>query len=470
MSFTTVFFIFVFLPISIGLFFAIRYFSEKLSKIYVILLSMFFYSWALFDNVFMLLGIILITYILGILVHGVYHRDRYVKKNKGKFFFLVLAIPVLIFGFYKYFSFMVLISNRFLGTGLFVSTIVAPLGISYIVLSMISYIVDIRRGDAEPTGILDTALFISFFPKIVSGPITKYKDFCNSKIESVLSVANLTSGISRFIIGLGKKLILADFLSEVVNTIPIWNIDIPTIFLSIFLYGLQIYLDFEAYTDIAIGLAMIFGYSLPENFNYPYLSSSISEFWKRWHITLGSFLKDYLYIPLGGSRVGKFRHLINLVFSFVVLGLFSGAGFRYLIWAIIHGFFVIFEKLVENIRVCKKIPVLIKRFFAMSIVFISWQLWRLSFDGFISLLSGVFEDYESMPFTWNFYVDLKLIVITAIATLYSFGISKKIRISIEKKLSDNLYENLKYIALVLLFLISVFLIIVKTYSPVVFQY
>lgn len=261
-----------------------------------------------------------------------------VKKSSLRIVGIIIAIVAL--AFFKYTNFFAESFAKIVGVDYTVLNIILPLGISFYTFSAISYIVDVGRGKIEQRSLLDVALYLAFFPKITSGPIQRSGDFF-SQIEKKRSVgwSTFAPGIQIFVFGLFKKIVLADRLSVFVNQVY----DTPlafgsiTVFLAAVAYSFQIYFDFSGYSDMAIGIARILGINLPRNFNLPYLAHNVTELWKRWHITLSSWLQDYLYISLGGNRKGKVRTYINLILTMVIGGIWHGANWTYIIWGLLHG-------------------------------------------------------------------------------------------------------------------------------------
>ncbi len=308
MPFTSAGFLFFFLPITIVLYYLFNLTGKnQLNNLLLILFSLSFYMVSGLRTTVYLILFIIIIYFSGKILGYIN-----TKRTKKSFFILSLLFVVLTLSYYKYITFILELFQG--GKGTF--SLVVPLGLSFIMFEAISYIVDIYKGDTERGGLIDVFLFFTFFPKIASGPIVLWKDFSGQIYNRKVSVDLFFSGMNRVMIGFAKKSIIADSLGTVVQSInenTQLGIDSPTAFLGALCYFLQIYYDFSGYSDIAIGISRIFGFDLKENFNYPYTSTSIGEFWRRWHISLGSWFREYIYIPLGGNR----RHVyINLFIVF----------------------------------------------------------------------------------------------------------------------------------------------------------
>ncbi len=258
------------------------------------------------------------------------------------------------------------------------ASVVAPIGISFITFSAISYLADIRRGDADCKSLIDCALYLCFFPKVISGPIVLWKDFSPQCGAKKLTLDKAFEGVERIMTGFAKKLIIADTFGACIAKTAAAAIDVPTAWGVNLLFMFQLYFDFSGYSDIAVGLGKLLGYEMKENFNFPYLSTSITDFWRRWHISLGTWFKEYIYIPLGGSRKGKARTVINLAAVFLLTGLWHGASWTFVLWGLINGLFRILEKLAENSGLYKAIPSVVKWLVTTVIVYFCWIVFRFT--------------------------------------------------------------------------------------------
>ena len=331
--------------------------KTALKNILLLLASLVFYAWG--DPVYIVLLLVSIAanYGIGLLLGC--QRDESVAAKT------VLAAGILvnlgILGYYKYFDFFLRIVNRLTGSGHEMRNIPLPIGISFFTFGAISYLMDLYRGHYEAEkNPLNMALYLSFFPKISVGPIARYRDFGPQLVNRQETVEKTAEGIRRFAYGLGKKVLVANIVGASVDKIyaqDITNVTGVMVWCAAILYAIQIYYDFSGFTDMAIGLGKMFGFDICENFNYPYLSGSIQEFWRRWHISLSSWFRDYLYIPLGGNRKGKIRTYLNLAIVFFATGLWHGATTAFIAWGALHGFFIIverigFKKILDKIGFC----------------------------------------------------------------------------------------------------------------------
>lgn len=372
----------------------------KVKNVLLLLASLIFYAWGEPVYIVLLLLSIALNYGFGLAL-GKLAGERKVRPGTGAK--LVLAAGVLcnlaLLGYYKYFDFFLRILNRLSGRQLFeMQNIPLPIGISFFTFGAIAYLADLYRGyyQAE-TNIVNMALYMSFFPKISVGPIARYKDMGEQLANRTESLEKTAEGIRRFAYGLGKKVLVANVLGSCVDKIygqDINNVTGAMVWCAAFLYTLQIYYDFSGFSDMAVGLSKMFGFEICENFNYPYLSASVQEFWRRWHISLSSWFRDYLYIPLGGNRKGKVRTYVNLAVIFLATGLWHGATTAFIVWGMLHGFFMILEriglkKLLEKTKVFKYI-------YTEFIVVIGWVIFR------VANLKPALAYIERMLMPWRF--------------------------------------------------------------------
>ena len=317
----------------------------KCKNVLLLLASLLFYAWGEPVYILLLLASIALNYGFGLLIE--WQRER-VRAAQALLAAGIVANLALL-GYYKYFDFFLRILNRLSGRELFeMQDIPLPVGISFFTFGAISYLADLHRGkySAERNAV-NMALYMAFFPKISVGPIARYADFGGQLKSRRESAARTAAGIRRFSYGLGKKVLIANVLGGFVDQVyaqDIGNVTGVMAWCAALLYTLQIYYDFSGFSDMAVGLGKMFGFDICENFDYPYLSGSIQEFWRRWHISLGSWFRDYLYIPLGGNRRGKVRTYANLVVVWFATGLWHGATTAFIVWGMLHGFFIILER------------------------------------------------------------------------------------------------------------------------------
>ncbi len=463
MLFSSVTFLFAFLPI---LFILYLLCPAKGRNILLLLASIFFYAWGEPRYVFIMLATIIINY-FGALAINKWHAQRTL--------ILVLSIILdLSFLFYfKYFNFLIENINLLFKSHIDPLSIVMPIGISFYTFQAMSYLIDVYRGDIKvQKNILKLALYVTLFPQLVAGPIVKYRDIAAELEKRELSLERIAYGFRRFTIGLAKKVLLANTLGEVADKIfnqPVLNFDTPTAWLGAVCYSLQLFYDFSGYSDMAIGLGAIFGFTFKENFNYPYISKSITEFWRRWHISLSSWFKEYLYIPLGGSRVSKWRNALNIIIVFFVTGLWHGAAWNFIIWGLWHGIFNLMEKLTGIVKKEHNLPFTIFQHLYTILAFvIGWVMFRAdtSYYGlqYIARMFGLYE--KSIPkFQFSYYIDRVEIAVFALAILFCFPILKNFLLNAYKRVSTQIICDILLLGLLV---VSISFVAASTYNPFIY--
>ena len=365
MVFSTPIFLFLFLPAVLVLNYIIpkKYIAAK--NVVLLIASLFFYAWGEPKNVLLMLLSIAVNYVCGLLL-GRFDSDE--KKRKVVLWASVVFNLGLLF-FFKYFSFV---------TGGLFPVIKLPIGISFFTFQIMSYTIDVYRRSVEPQkNLVKLALHISLFPQLIAGPIVRYIDVEKQLTYRECTAEKTARGMIRFSMGLAKKVIVSNTVAAIcdgifgsTNTVPAF-----TAWVGVICYALQIYFDFSGYSDMAIGMGHMLGFDFLENFNYPYVSCSVQEFWRRWHISLSSWFRDYLYIPLGGNRRGKVRTYINLIIVFACTGLWHGASFSFIVWGLWHGLFLVIERLGFK-KALDKLPKFIGWIYTMLVVLVGWVFFR----------------------------------------------------------------------------------------------
>lgn len=495
MLFTTQTFLFFFLPACL-LFYYLAYVLEKrgrlaafftrcrVTDLVLIAFGAGFYAWACVDDAVRFFVYIVCVYIGGLILARL-GKDGYallltkdteegIRKEKKVgisllALFLMLALALFVLIRYKYSEPFSKLFHFFLGSAGGGSGLAAPLGISFITFSTVSYLVDIYKGKAKAGNLLDCALYLSFFPKVISGPIVLWRDFDGQSREKVVTLGGVSDGVSRLMLGFAKKLILADTFGALIATATASSIDTPTVLFVSLLYMLQIYFDFSGYSDIAIGISSMLGFCMKENFDFPYLSCSVTEFWRRWHISLGTWFREYVYIPLGGNRKGKWRTVLNILIVFFLTGLWHGVGYAFLLWGLIHGVCNAAEKLLADNTFYQKTPRAVKWILTMLVLFFSWQLFRLGSitetKNWVLLMLGVHK-MENIPYTWRYYMDTRMIVLTVVALLGAAipGFSR-VRAAREKIVATPVGYAVTRLLLAALFAVSILFMVNSTYHP-----
>lgn len=375
MIFSTYTFLFIFLPIVLLVYFGLsKIASRKAQHIFLVLASLIFYGYSNPWYILLILCSIIINYSAGLAV------ENTEKKNPRKIFFILgILFNVALLGYYKYYDFFVDNLNEVFGTSYTLKYIILPIGISFFTFQQIATLISLWKKEIKLPSFLDFSLFISFFPQLVAGPIVFAQDvmsqYQNDK-NRFFNIDNFSKGIFIFIIGLFKKIVIADSLNHVVSQgfYQPEYITFGQAWISSLAYTLQIFFDFSGYSDMAIGLAKMFNINLPVNFYSPYKSKSITEFWKRWHITLGRSLAVLIYFPLGGNRKGLARTCFNLFIVFLVSGIWHGAAWTFILWGVLHGIVRIFEKLFD--KQLGKVPSFFRIFFTFMFVNAAWVLFR----------------------------------------------------------------------------------------------
>ncbi|OFX10740.1 MAG: hypothetical protein A3G22_06505 [Alphaproteobacteria bacterium RIFCSPLOWO2_12_FULL_40_11] len=370
MVFSSNIFLFAFLPFVLFSYFLLPHKNYKNALLLVA--SLIFYAWGEWQYVLLLLVSIVGNYFFGLWIG----KSKYEAQSTKHEIFIALTFNLLLLGYFKYANFLIENLNAVFALHIENKKIHLPIGISFFTFHAISYLVDIYRQKCLPQkNLFQLALYISFFPQLVAGPIVRYnfiEKYLGKRRHNFFFIAY---GIRRFVVGIGKKVIIANPLGELADAIfdsPLSEINSALAWVGIICYTLQIYFDFSGYSDMAVGLARIFGFRFPENFNYPYISRSIKEFWRRWHMSLSAWFRDYVYIPLGGNRVSVLRQYFNLVLVFFLCGLWHGASWNFIIWGMFHGFFLVAERVLPKVSM----PKILQNFYAIFIIMIGWVFFR----------------------------------------------------------------------------------------------
>jgi D-alanyl-lipoteichoic acid acyltransferase DltB (MBOAT superfamily) len=406
MLFNSPYFIFVFLPIVVSVFYLIgNRGHHRIAISWLVLASLYFYSYWNPAYVVLILSSILVNYSLGVLLSGARGQDKY--KNQILFAGVVFNLSLL--GYFKYANFFINTINSTGYSEISIDEIVLPLAISFFTFQQIAYLVDAWKSQAREYNFLHYCLFVTFFPQLIAGPIVHHKEMLpqfNTNSTYRFNYHNFSIGLSIFLIGLFKKVVIADNLS--LQASPVFsaaeNGDALHFFQSakgMIAYTFQLYFDFSGYSDMAIGIARLFGIQLPLNFNSPYKANNIIDFWRRWHITLSRFLRDYVYIPLGGNKKGPLRRYTNLMITMLLGGLWHGAGWTYVFWGALHGFYLVANHAWRKIW---KKPInswwslTVSRITTLTFVMIAWVFFRSeSFSGAINFFKG----FLNLPHTLN---------------------------------------------------------------------
>lgn len=462
MVFSSLIFIFLFLPVMIGLPLIA---PLKWKNPLLVLLSLFFYAWGEPYYVLIMIISILINFLSGIAI------DRHEGRMRKAWLIFALVFNLSLLAVFKYTGFFVENINHIFGLSVFTPSISLPIGISFYTFQSLSYIIDVYRNRTRAQeSLISVALYISLFPQLIAGPIVRYTTIEEQIRERHITLLSFGEGVRRFLLGLGKKVLIANTLGEFVDLAfaysPV-NLSTSTAWLAILAYALQIYFDFSGYSDMAIGLGKMLGFEFEENFNYPYISRSASEFWRRWHISLGTWFRDYLYIPLGGNRVGLARGARNLFIVWFLTGLWHGASWNFVLWGLWFGFFIFFERTaIGKSLIGTKY---LSRVYLVLIVLIGWVMFRS--DGLsyaLTYFQVMFTEHGNAVANVNTIVYLRqygislLIGILAATPMWEL-ISIKIR-----GLSVKWHEIGQAIFYTLVFLLVILSLVNSTYNPFIY--
>ncbi|MGI5824915.1 MAG: MBOAT family O-acyltransferase [Bacillota bacterium] len=379
MVFSSLIFLFMFLPlVLLGYFGLLRKCSLKVKNRFLLLASLFFYGWGEPVYVFLMIGCIFYNYLFGRWADLARRSSN--RKSGHIAIVLMLICNLSILGVFKYTDFVLSNLNTIFGLSLPLPEIVLPIGISFFIFQGISYVIDVYRGNGQAQkNPLDVGLYIAFFPQLIAGPIVRYNTIAKEIKNRRENADDFADGISIFVIGLAKKAIIANNIAIVADKAfalsPTSELSVAMAWLGAIAYTLQIYFDFGGYSDMAIGLGRMFGFHFLANFNFPYISRSVSEFWRRWHISLGSWFRDYVYFPLGGSRVGKLRLVFNLLVVWFLTGLWHGANWTFICWGLFYFFWIALEKITGLGKKMERTPV-VSTVFVMFLVVLGWVMFR----------------------------------------------------------------------------------------------
>ena len=396
MTFTSPLFLFLFLPALLACYFLL---GKRYWNLTLLLSGWLFYIWGEWAYSAILIFFIVANYLFALYLNKC--GDDTNKLNRKRILIGAIALNLSVLVFLKYSNFLIGNLNIVLSTlgisQLAPVNIHSPLGISFITFTAISYIVDIYRKVSLPqANPYKLAFYLSFFPKLISGPLERYRSIDDQLSRRTIDMEIFASGISRFIIGLAKKMLIANTVGSVVDqifSVPAGQLPAATAWLGIICFSIQLYFDFSGYTDMAIGLARMFGFNLMENFNYPYISLSIREFWRRWHISMSQWFRDYLYIPLGGNRHGAIRTYLNLLIVFLLCGLWHGASWTFVAWGLWYGMFMILER-TQFLKLINPVWRPLRHIYTLLVIIIGWVFFRsanLTYAvSYIAAMSGFF--------------------------------------------------------------------------------
>lgn len=462
MVFSSIIFIFTFLPITLILYYIS---PRKIKNITLLIASLIFYAWGEPKYIFLMILTIIFDYFAALLIN----KNSNNRRKSRQIFIFTIIINIAILGFFKYFGFIVDNINSLFSTHIEYESLPLPVGISFYTFQTLSYIVDVYMKKVNvQKNFINFSLYITMFPQLVAGPIVQYSDI-NKQLENRNeNIDKFGEGVERFIEGLGKKVLLANNIGMVwtsISSMNIANISVISSWIGIAAYTFQIYFDFSGYSDMAIGLGKMFGFNFIENFNYPYISKSVTEFWRRWHISLGSWFRNYIYIPLGGNRIGISKQCRNIFIVWILTGLWHGASWNFIAWGLYYGFFVLIEKIFMK-NLLEKLPVAIRRIYTMIIVMVGWVLFSMNtLDESIQYIKVMFgiSSNKFIDGTSVYYIYTNILIFI-ILILCSTPIIKKIFNRIKERYNSKGLIIALLIQIIIL-LLSVAYLVNATYNP-----
>ena len=453
MVFSSIPFLFFFLPIVLICYYLVPF---KLKNYVLLVFSLIFYAWG--EPVYIILMIFscLLNYF-----YALYH-DK--VKNKKLLFILCIVANLLILGFFKYADFLIDVINSIFRLNINPLKLALPIGISFFTFQTMSYSIDVYRSSVVPErNFFYFTTYVSMFPQLIAGPIVRYETISKELYKRDINFNNFSDGLLRFMQGLFKRVLIANNIGYLWTTLSsMESLSIASAWLGIIAYTFQIYFDFSAYSDMAIGMGKMLGFNYLENFNYPYISKSVTEFWRRWHISLSSWFKDYVYIPLGGSKCSRIKHIRNILIVWCLTGIWHGASYNFMLWGLYYGIILIIEKFFLK-GFLSKLPNTLKHIYTMLVVIIGWLIFASTdlsmFSVYFSNMFNIFK-YPFIDETFIFYFKSYFIIIV-ISTLLSMPIYQNIK----KKLNSRGWMIISLILYLVFFFITVSYLVSDSYNP-----
>lgn len=450
MVFSSLIFIFRFLPVFIAVYYITPY---KYKNLCILIFNLFFYSFGEPKYFPIMISSIIIDYIVSILIQRNF-------KNKAKCKVLLLVSIIFNMGiliYFKYANFFIENINLLFKSSIDKISLTLPLGISFYTFQTLSYTIDVYKGKVEAEkNIIDFGAFVSLFPQLIAGPIVKYSDINKEIKNRSINMSNFELGLEEFIIGLSKKVLIANnigMLWSEISSKDLINISTPLAWLGIIAFSFQIYFDFSGYSSMAIGLGKMIGFNFPINFNFPYISRSITEFWRRWHITLGSWFKEYVYIPLGGNKVNKIRVFLNLLIVWFLTGFWHGAEYTFILWGLYFFTLIYIEKIFLGETL--KRHVIFSHLYTIFFLIIGWCIFAITDIATLGI-------YINKMFTWDFKSDWIYYIRNYFIVIILCIISST---PLVLKIYNKMNKVIKSIIIVLLFMLSIAYLVDSSYNP-----
>lgn len=460
MVFSSSVFLIVFLPITLLAYFIVPARFIKARNSVLLAASLVFYGWGEPKYILIMIFSIVFNYVCGLAAGKI--------RSKAVLILCVVGNLALL-GYFKYTDFVLETVNRLAEAGLALPGIALPIGISFYTFQTMSYVIDVYRGKVEAQrDIITFGTYVTLFPQLIAGPIVRYSDVAVMLVGRKTNLEQIAEGVRRFIIGFGKKVLLANQIYVVwMELSAMENLSVSAAWLGAVAFTFQIYFDFSGYSDMAIGLGKIFGFDYLENFNYPYISRSITEFWRRWHMSLSSWFKEYVYIPLGGNRKGLSRQLINISIVWILTGLWHGASWNFVMWGVYYGIILIIEKL-GLLKVLEKCPAVVGHIYSLILIVIGWVIFAVDDMGkvavYLGMMLGSSQIFIDDAFVYFFESRIWLLIACVIG---STPLPKIVCSIIAEKLEDRevLLGTIETVLFMGIFALSMAFLVSGSYNP-----
>lgn len=460
MVFSSTIFLCVYLPlVLLGYYIC----PKKGRNLFLLIVSLVFYAWGEPKYVFLMIFSILVNYIFGRLMDK--HREN--KKRLKLMLVLSVVIDLGLLSVFKYTDFIITNVNAIFGANFDLLNIALPIGISFYTFQAMSYTIDVYRNDVRvQKNLIDFGMYITMFPQLIAGPIVRYADVQDQLADRSVTTADFSEGVMRFVVGLGKKVLLANQMGAVWSDIYALGGDVSALmaWTGAIAYTFQIYFDFSGYSDMAIGLGRMFGFKFPENFRYPYQSVSITDFWRRWHITLSTWFKEYLYIPLGGNRRGLARQALNLLIVWSLTGFWHGAGWNFVMWGLYY-FVILFIEKLFLLKALDKLPKFFRHVYALVLIIIGWVIFASDDVSVLLPYLGSMFGANGAIGGMDVYTLLTKAVLLIICCIASTELPKKLFLSAAGAMNEKAAFTLKSVLMIALLALSMILLIGDSYNP-----
>ena len=467
MVFSSIFFLFTFLPLSLLIYWMS---PAKINNFTLLAVSLFFYAWGEPVYVLLMIASILTNFVFGIFIESELIKEK--RAVRRALFISAVVFNILILGFFKYYGFLAENINALFNADIAYSELPLPIGISFYTFQVLSYVIDVYLGKVRlQRNPVSFALYVTMFPQLIAGPIVRYSDIESQLEQRNVSASKFGEGAQRFIQGLGKKVLIANSMGalwDITQAMDMTGISVFSAWLGIIAYTFQIYFDFSGYSDMAIGLGKMFGFEFMENFDHPYISRSVTEFWRRWHISLGTWFREYVYIPLGGNRCSRIRQIRNIMAVWMLTGLWHGASWNFVVWGIYYGCLLLIEKMFLK-KLIDNAPAIISHVYCMLAVIIGWVLFASrdieSAAAYLGVMSGA-SGNVLVDNAFIYYLKSNAVMLV-ISLLFSTGIFREI--FEPEEISDKIRTRVSHSAAVILHAFILFMstayLVTETYNP-----